>query len=326
MEAVAYTSKATSKMGKIDNGSSIFDHRTDEKNHRMTISMHLGHCEWNNAKINILDTPGFLDLLGDARSALRVVETAVILVDAHSGVQVGTELVSSLVDEAKTSRVIFVNGMDKENVDFEETLSKMREAYGTAVAPLVIPIGTGAGFIGVIDLITKDAYKYTREGNGIGEKIEIPAELVQMVDTYRQSLMESVAETSEELMNLYFEHGELTDAELRDGLSKGVAEGNVYPLIAGSALLNMGIDQFLTKIVNLCPSAESRKEEAVLSGDSESLIVTGVQEPLSAFVFKTLSEEHLGEINCVRVFCGKLTTGTDVINTVRGNNERVGNM
>lgn len=326
MEAVAYTSKATSRMGKIDNGSSIFDHRADEKNHRMTISMHLGHCEWNNVKINILDTPGFLDFLGDARSALRVVETAVILVDAHSGVQVGTELVSSLVDEAKVSRVIFVNGMDKENVDFEETLSKMRDAYGTSVAPLVIPIGTGAGFIGVVDLVTRDAFKYAREGNGIGEKIEIPADLVKTVDTLRQSLMESVAETSEELMNLYFEHGELTDAELRDGLSKAVAEGNVCPLIAGSALLNIGIDQFLTKIVNLCPSAESRKEVTVMDGDSESLIATGVQEPLSAFVFKTLTEEHLGEINCVRVFGGRLTTGTDVINTVRGNTERVGNM
>lgn len=326
MEAVAYTSKATSRMGKIDNGSSIFDHRADEKKHRMTISMHLGHCEWSNAKINILDTPGFLDLLGDARAALRVVETAVILVDAHSGVQVGTELVSSLVDEAKVSRVIFVNGMDKENVDFEETLTKMRDAYGTSVAPLVIPIGTGAGFTGVVDLVTRDAFKYTREGNGIGEKIEIPADLVKTVDTLRQSLMESVAETSEELMNLYFEHGELTDAELRDGLSKGVAEGNVCPLIAGSALLNIGIDQFLTKIVNLCPSAESRKELTVMEGDSESLITTGVQEPLSAFVFKTLTEEHLGEINCVRVFGGKLTTGTDVVNTVRGNTERVGNM
>lgn len=326
MEAVAYTSKATSRMGKIDNGSSIFDHRADEKKHRMTISMHLGHCEWSNAKINILDTPGFLDLLGDARAALRVVETAVILVDAHSGVQVGTELVSSLVDEAKVSRVIFVNGMDKENVDFEDTLTKMRDAYGTSVAPLVIPIGTGAGFTGVVDLVTRDAFKYAREGNGIGEKIEIPADLVKTVDTLRQSLMESVAETSEELMNLYFEHGELTDAELRDGLSKGVAEGNVCPLIAGSALLNIGIDQFLTKIVNLCPSAESRKEVTVIDGDSESLIATGVQEPLSAFVFKTLTEEHLGEINCVRVFGGKLHTGTDVINTVRGNTERVGNM
>jgi elongation factor G len=326
MEAIGLTSKATSKMGKVDNGSSIFDHRADEKHHKMTISMHLGHCEWNNAKINILDTPGFLDLLGDARAALRVVETAVILVDAHSGLQVGTELVSSLVDDAKISRVFFVNGMDKENVDFEETLIKIRDAYGTSVAPLVIPIGAGNSLIGVVDLVAREAYKYTREGNGIGEKIEIPADMVKTVDTFRQSLMESVAETSEELMNLYFEHGELTDEELRNGLSKGVAEGNVCPLIAGSALHNIGIDQFLTKIVNLCPSAESRKEVTVLDGDSESKISTGVQAPFSAFVFKTLSEEHLGEINCIRVFSGKLTTGMDIANTGRGNTERVGNM
>jgi elongation factor G len=326
MEAICFTSKATSKLGKIDSGSSIFDHRADEKNHKMTITMHLGHCEWNNAKINMLDTPGFLDFLGDARSALRVVETAVILVDAHSGVQVGTELVSSLVDEAKTSRVIFVNGMDKENVNFEEALEKIRDAYGTSVAPLVIPIGTGNGFTGVVDLVSREAYKYTREGNGAGEKIDIPADLVKTVDTLRQSLMESVAETSEELMNQYFEHGELSDAELRDGLSKGVAEGNVCPLIAGSALLNIGIDQLLTKIVNLCPSAQTRKEVPVLESDTESVMSTGEQAPLSAFVFKTISEEHLGEINCVRVFSGKLATGNDVSNSGRGTTERIGNM
>ncbi len=326
MEAVAFTSKATSKMGKVDNGSSIFDHRADEKNHKMTITMHLGHCEWNNVKINMLDTPGFLDLLGDARAALRVVETAVILVDAHSGVQVGTELVSQLVDNAKVSKVFFVNGIDKENVDFEEILEKIRDAYGTSVAPLVIPIGSGVSFSGVIDLVSRDAYKYTRDGNGIGEKIQIPSEMVKTVDTLRQALMESVAETSEELMNLYFEHGELSDTELREGLSKGVAEGTVFPLIAGSAQCNIGVDQFLTKVVNLCPSAASRKEVAVLEGDTESVISTGEQAPFSAFVFKTLSEEHLGEINCVRVFSGRATTGTDVLNVGRGNTERIGNM
>ena len=306
LEAACFTSKSTSKLGKVDNGSSIFDNRSDEKERKMTISMHVGFCEWKDNKINFLDTPGFLDFLNDAKAALRVVETAIILVDAVDAIQVGTELVSSYVDGSGLPRMFFVNGMDKENADFQKTLDAVKSAYGTSVAPLVIPISAGASFKGVVDLVAREAYEYTRDGNGIGNKIEIPADMKDIVDSLRQSLMESVAETDEDLMNKYFEAGELTDEELRAGLAKGVASGSVHPLLVGSALLNIGIDQLLTKIVNLCPSAESHKEVEVTENGETKTIPCQESGPLAAFIFKTISEEHLGEINVARVFSENL--------------------
>ncbi|MBN1760030.1 MAG: elongation factor G [Chitinispirillaceae bacterium] len=326
LENVCFTAKATSKLGKVDNGSSIFDARADEKERKMTISMHAGFCEWKDNKINILDTPGFLDFLGDARAALHVVETAVVLIDAADGIQVGTEIVSTFMDSVKVSRVFFVNGCDKENADFGKTLDAMKGSFGTAVAPIVIPIGKGAAFKGVIDLVSKEAFEYTRDGDGNGKKIDIPAEMNDQVEELRQALMESVAETDEELMNNYFENGALTDEEIRKGLKAGVLSGTVFPVIAGCALHNVGVDQLLTKIVNLCPSAESRTEMTVLEGDEEKQVPCSENGPATAFVFKTISEEHLGEINIVRVFSGKLKTGTDMVNATKGSGERVGSM
>lgn len=326
LEAACFTAKATQKMGKVDNGSSIFDNRADEKEHKMTISTHVGFCEWNDKKINFLDTPGFLDFLGDTKAALRVVETAVILVDAVDGIQVGTELVSTYVDEAGLPRMFFVNSMDKENVDFEKTLNSIKEAYGTGVAPIVIPVSSGQSFNTIVDLVAREAYQYSADGSGIGKKIDIPSEMSGQVDSLRQALMESIAETNEELMNKYFEAGELSDIEIREGLANGVASGSIHPLLAGSGLLNIGIDQLLTKIVNLCPSAQSRKEVEVLENNETKTIPCSENGPAASFVFKTLSEEHLGEVNVVRVFSGKLTTGTDMSNTGRGISERLGNM
>ena len=171
LEAASFVSKATSKLGRVDNGSSNFDTRNDEKERRMTISTHLGYCEWKDAKINFLDTPGFLDFLGETKAALRVVETAVILVDAADAIQVGTELVSRNVDEVKVARLFFMNSMDKENADFDKTLDALKEAYGVSVAPLIIPIGQGPSFKGIINLITKEAFEYQAGGSGIGNKI-----------------------------------------------------------------------------------------------------------------------------------------------------------
>jgi elongation factor G len=326
LEAACFTSKGTAKLNKVDNGTSIFDARSDEKERRMTITMKLGFCEWNNAKVNFLDTPGFLDLQGDAKAALRVVESAVILVSALDGVQVGTELMSRFVEESKTPKLFFANGMDRDNVDFEKTVANLKEAYGASVAALTFPIGTGSGFRGIVDIVNKDAYEYVRDGSGIGKKIEIPADLAVEVDALRASLMETVAETDEGLMNKYFENGELSLDEIKQGLSNGFCAGTVSPLVCGSALFNMGIDVLLNTIVNVCPSPLSRKEVEVVDGDDRKNIAISDSMPAAAFVFKTISEEHIGDFNCVRVFCGKLTTGKDITNVSRNASERISNM
>jgi elongation factor G len=327
LEAACFTAKATLKLGKVNNGTSIFDNRPDEKERKMTISMHAGFCEWQETKINILDTPGFLDFLGDAKAALRVVESAVVLIDAQDGIQVGTELVVRLIDEAKIPRIFFMNSMDKENANFPGTLDALKAAYGTSVAPVTIPLGFGAAFKGVVDLISREAFEYSRDGNGIGNPVPLPADLAPTVDEFRGALMESIAESDEDLMAKYFDNGVLTDEELRRGLSKGFAGGTVQPLFCGCAAPNMGVDRLLSAIAVICPSAASRTEVEALNDDDQPVMAPCTETaPAAAFVFKTISEEHLGEFNLVRVFSGKLATGHDVNNCRKRQAERIGNM
>ena len=326
MEAVCYTSKGTSRLGKVANGSSIFDNRPDEKERRMTISMAAGFCEWNNAKVNFLDTPGFLDLASDVKAALRVVESAVVLIDGASGIQVGTEISLRHLNDHKMPRLFFINGMDRENAGFERTLDAIQELYKNSVAPIFYPIGASGTFRGIIDLITQEAYEYVREGNGIAKKIEVPAEASDAVAQMRVKLMEAVAETDEALMTSYFDKGILTPDELRGGLVKGVAQGLIHPVMCGSATLNMGIDLFLNAVVSYCPSAATRTTVEVEEGGARQSVPCSATGPLMGFVFKTISEEHIGEFNLVRVFSGKLTTGTEVYNVGRSSTEKVGNM
>lgn len=326
LEAACLTAKAIAKVGKVSAGTSTFDTRADEKERKMTISTHLGFCEWNENKINVLDTPGFLDYLGEAKAALRVAETAVMLIDAADGIQVGTELVSRYVDEVKIAKLFFVNGMDKDNANFDKTLSAIKETYGSSAAPLTIPIGKGAEFKGVIDLVTKEAFEYAREGDGAGKKIEIPKEMQDDVNNLRIELMESIAETDESLMNKYLDEGELSDDEIRQGIAKGVLDGAIFPVLAGSGLLNVGVDQLLTKITNLCPSAASRNVIDIIEGEDHKSINIKADDATTAFVFKTVSEEHLGELNFTRIFSGKITTGAELANVGRGTTERIGNM
>jgi elongation factor G len=326
MEAFCYTTKGTARLNKVVNGTSIFDTRSDEKERKMTISMKLGFCEWNNCKINVLDTPGFLDLQGDAKAALRVVESAVVLISAIDGIQVGTELMSRFIEQAKMPKLFFVNGMDKENADFQKTIDSLKEGYGNSVALLCLPIGSAASFKGVIDLVNKEAFEYTKEGSGLGKKIDIPADLANKVDSLRSTLMESVAETDEALMNKYFENGELTMEELKLGLAKGFTAGTIFPVLCGSATLNIGTDVLLNSITTMCPSPAARAQVDVIKDDKTEPVACGETQPFAALVFKTISEEHVGDFNCIRVFSGKITTGKDVVNVNKSGSERIGNM
>jgi elongation factor G len=216
--------------------------------------------------------------------------------------------------------------MDKENVEPSKAVTSVTDVFGTSAVPVQIPIGTGPGFKGMVDLITRDAWEYAKEGTGIGSKVAPPADLKDEIDSARAALMESVAETDEELMNKYFENGELSIEDLRKGLAKGFAAGSIFPILFGSATNNMGTDLFLDTVMNICPSPEQRKEVEVVEDDQKKTIPCSAGQPTYAFVFKTISEEHIGEFNCVRIFSGKLTTGKDCVNVTRGGAERMGNM
>ncbi|MCF7709273.1 MAG: elongation factor G [Verrucomicrobia bacterium] len=326
MEALSFISKATPRLGRVDNDTSNFDYRHDEKERKMSVSMALGHCEWKDTKVNLIDTPGFLDLIGDTLAALSVVESAVVLVDAPTGVQVGTEIIFRHLNERNLPRLFFINGMDRENANFDAALESLQEFYHTSVAPVQIPIGSGAGFKGVVDLISKEAFEYTPEGDGKGKKVEIPQELAERVQSMRVTLMESVAETDEELMDKYFEAGELSTEELKQGIAKGTADGSVYPVFCGSALKNMGADLLLDAMVDLTPSAASRNKAQMLEGDETKEVDCAPDGKPVGFVFKVISEEHIGEFSLVRVFSGKIANGADIFNSVQNITERPVNM
>ena len=326
MEAFCYTTKGTNRLGKVANGTSIFDSRHDEKERKMTISMGVGFCEWKDTKLNLLDTPGFLDFMVDVRSAIRVSESAVILVDAVAGVQVGTECVLRYVNEGALPRFFVVNGMDKENTNFEQVVTGLKELCGNAVVPIQLPIGAGAQFKGVVDLISKEAYEYKREGDGLGKKIDVPAALADQVQAFRVTLMESAAETDEALMNAYFDKGELTPDEIKKGLAAGVASGSIFPVMCASATANMGTDLLLDTLVRYAPSAATCKEVTTMEGTTEKQVPCNPSGPLMGLVFKTISEEHIGEFNLVRVYSGKVTVGTEVQNVTRNSGEKTGNL
>lgn len=326
LEALCFTSKGTTRLGKVSNGTSNFDTRPDEKERRMTLSMALGFCEWKDTKLNFLDTPGFLDLVGDVNAALTVTEASVVLVDAVSGIQVGTEIVLRLSGNAKVHPLFFINGLDKENTKFEAVFHDLQEHYKTSLAPIQIPIGSGPSFKGIVDLVTMEACEYTRDGSGVAVKTSIPADMMEEVEKWRVTLMEAVAETDEAVMNVYFDKGTLSADELKKGIAKGVLEGTLQPLLCGSGLLNMGTDLLLDAVVSYCPSASSRTEVIATDGTEEKVLPCKASAPLTAFVFKTISEEHIGEFNLVRVFSGKLSTGTEVQNCTHNIVEKPGNM
>ncbi len=326
MEALCFTAKATSRLGKVANGTSTFDSREDEKERRMTISMGVGFCEWKETKLNFLDTPGFLDLAGDVKAAVRVVESAVVLVDAVSGIQVGTESALRYVNEGKLPHFFLINGMDKENAHFTQTVEAIKEIVGSGLAPLQLPLGAGSGFKGIVDLISQEAYEYKREGDGMGKKTSLPAELADAVRALRVTLMEAVAETDEALLNAYFEKGELSPDEIKSGLANGLAAGTIHPLLCASATLNVGVDLVMDAIVQYSPAAATRTSVEVKDGESVKSIPCSVGSPLGAFVFKTISEEHIGEFNVIRVFSGKMIMGTEVQNNTRNTTEKPGNM
>ncbi len=326
LEAMTFTTQGSTRLGRTDQGSSMYDTRADEIERRMTIGLKTSFVEWNKRKINVLDTPGFIEFLGEAKSALRVVESAVVLIDAMDGIQVGTEQVSKYIDEAGVPRLFFVNKMDKENANFDGVLKMLVEAYGTGVAPIQIPMGQSASFNGIIDLITMEAYTYG-SGNGIGTKEPIPDALKARAGELRAKLMEAVAESDEALMTKFFEAGELSNDELLKGLLAGISSGSIFPVLCGSAVNNVGTDLLLNTICNLCPAANSRKEAKVLlDNGSESTIPLGPDQPLAAFVYKTIADEHMGMITFLRVFSGSLKAGDEEQNTVTNTSERMSAM
>lgn len=320
-EALLYSTKAVERFGKVDDGTSTMDYDPEEIKRKISIGTSIAPLEYRDTKVNILDTPGFFDFVGEVKGALRAADAAAIVVCAVSGVEVGTEKAWGYTEEQNLPRVIIVNKMDRENANFDGAVNALREKFGVSVIPVQVPIGSAEKFQGIVDVLKNKAYVF--EGGKMVEK-PVPADLAAKVDEYKSMLVESVAETDDELLTKYLDGQELTAEELLNGARRGTINGQLVPVIAVSSLKNIGITNLLDVFTEFLPSPVDRGEIAgVKEGEKRK---PSDAEPFSALVFKTMADPFVGKLTLFRVFSGVIKSDSQVFNSSKGKSERIGQL
>jgi len=323
-ETMLFNSKAIERIGKVEEGNTVSDFDAEEIKRQISISMSALPVEWKNSKINILDTPGYFDFVGEVISSLRVAEGAVLLVDASAGIEVGTEKGWEYTSERNMPRIIFVNKMNRENADFFKVVDQLRETYGVSIAPFQVPIGEGEDFKGIINVVDMKAREYS--GNGCKD-IDIPEGYESKIEPIREMVMEAVAETDDELMMKFFDGEAFTEEEIHEGLRKGVLSGKIIPVLCGSTGSNIGVETLMDTLVDYLPSpkdgAELMAEDK--EGNSVEKKITG-DDKFSALVFKTVADPYVGKISLFKVMTGELTSDKALYNVNKEEKEKYGNI
>ncbi len=325
-EAMLFLGGAVDRFGKVDDGTSTMDYDPDEVKRKISINASVAPVEWNGHKINLIDTPGYSDFVGEVVGALRIADAAMVLVDAVSGVEVGTELTWRHADESKLPRMVVINRMDRENANFDKALGSIREVFGNHAVAAQLPIGEGDKFRGVADIIHMKAFiSSDASGKNIAES-PIPDELADAAQDLREKLIEYAAESDEELLNKYLEGEELTQEEFERGLAAGVADGSVVPVFCASGLRMVGVKPLMDSIVTLLPSPVAHGAVMGRLPDSEDQIERRPDEaePFSALVFKTMADPYVGKITMFRVYSGVVKSDSQVYNASKDRAERFG--
>lgn len=322
-EALLYVTKVTNRMGKVEDGNTVSDFDKEEKDRQVSIGTSVVPIEFEDTKINFLDTPGYFDFVGEVYGGLRVASGAVVVIDSSSGIEVGTEKVWKYLEQRSLPRVIVLNKMDKENVKFDVLLEELREKFGKKVVPFALPIGEGESFKGYVDIVDRQG-RLIEEMDNV--KIEVPEDLVDKVEELRGILMESVAETDELLLDKFFNGEEFTYEEVSNGLKNAVLAGEVVPVIVSCATKAMGIKCMMHMIKEYLPnSGDTGDVTGMVDGKVTPRKVTSTQ-PLSAFVFKTIVDPFVGKITLFKVMSGVMKKDTEAYNDVNRETERIGNI
>ncbi len=323
LEAMLFTSGAATRMGKVEDGNTVSDFEPEEVKKGISVSLAMAPVEWNGVKINVLDAPGYADFVGDVRSAIRAADAVLVVVSAVDGVEVQTQVVWELAVEAGLPRAILVNKLDRERASFERTLEQLVQAFGLQVAPLQLPLGEEHEFEGVADLLSRKAYRYASGPKA--DEGDWPEDIAGKADPYREKLMEAVAEADDSLLEKYLEEGELSEKEILHGVKAGFAEARIAPVLLGAAAKPIGVDRLLTFVAEEFASPADRHPVTVLAkGGEEKERACHSSQPLTALVFKTVSDPYVGHITMFRVFSGKLRPDSGVFNATKGTEERVG--
>ena len=320
-EAILFAAGAITRLGKVDDGSTTSDYDPDEVKRKISINLAMLPCQWKETKINLIDTPGYSDFVGEVKAAIRVSEGAVIVVCAASGVEVGTEQVWAYSQEANLPRLIFINKMDRENADFYKTLEQIQSKFGTKCIPLQLPIGAHNDFQGIVDLLTKKSY--TRSPI---KEAEIPSSLQDQASSFREKLVEAVAETDDRLIEKYLDGEELSSEELKNGLREGVARGKIVPVLVGSAIQNAGITSLLDAIHSYLPSPKEQKVLIATDSGKQETIEPSQDAPLAALVFKTSADPYVGKLTYFRVYTGAIDSNSQAWSATRSGIERIGQL
>jgi len=319
-EAILFNAKVINRLGKVSDGSTTSDYDPSEQKRSMSISLSMLPYIWKENKINLMDTPGYPDFVGEVKSAIRVSEGAVVVVCCASGVEVGTEMVWSYCEEINLPRIIFLNKMDRENVDFNKVVNQIQTKFGRKCLPMQLPIGSHTTFQGVIDLLKMKSYTGTDAKEG-----EVPANLKAQADELRGKLAEAIAETDDKLLEKYLGGEELTVEELQKGLRQGVISGKIIPIMAGTGLQNVAVFPLMDAIVNLLPAPKEFKVTVVREGKTLEL-EPDPKAPLAALVFKTSADPYVGKLTYFRVYTGTFTSNSQVWNVNRAEPERIGQL
>lgn len=326
VEAMLFASGSIDRLGRVDDGTTTTDYEPEEIARKITISSSISFCTWNGFRINLVDTPGFINFLEDTRGCLRGVDGAVVIVSALSGVKAETQKIWKYASEFEIPRIVFVNKMDKENANFSRALGELEKSFGKDALPMQLPIGSGEGFKGIVDLIKMKALIFD---NGKSKESDIPSDMIPEAEEYRKNLIEKIAESDDALLEKYLEGGTLTAEEIIKGIKEGALTKRFIPVTCGSALRNTGVSQLLDSVILCLPSPSEMARISPVKGknpkDGKEVERKPLQtEPLSAYVFKTIADPFAGRLSIFRVFSGSLKADSNILNTSTGAKERIG--
>ncbi len=313
-ENMLFQAKAISRLGKVDEGTTTSDYEPEETKRKISINLSLLPFEWNKTKVNLIDSPGYPDFVGEVKASLRAADGAVVVVSAAGGVEVGTELVWKYADDRALPRILFVNKIDRENADFFKTVEQLQSMFGRKCVPIQLPIGAESKFEGVVDLISKAA--------------KPPQSLADKVASFREKLVESVAETDDTLITKYLEGTELTEDEIRRALRAATINGKLVPVLAGSALQSKGIAELMESILNYLPSPRDKGKVTAKNPQTQQdeEVEPDESAPLAALVFKTTADPYVGKLTYLRVYSGVIKSDSSVWNATKKRAERIGQL
>jgi len=323
--AMLFDAGMVNRLGRVDDGTTVTDFDEEEIARKHTLASSLAFAEWNKAKINLIDTPGFGNFLADAHAALRVADGALVVVDAVAGVEVQTEKVWEFCDELELPRFVVLNRFDRERASLGRSLESLHGVFGRTVIPIQYPLGEEKAFRGVVDLLSMKAYTFEPDGSGKLTQGPIPADAAGEVNAAREALVEMVAEADDSLMEKFFEAGSLTQEELVAGLRSAVIARRVFPLLCTSSTLNVGIQALLDGTLAYLPSPAERSVKGS-KGGSEVLVKASDQDPYAVLIWKTVADPFAGRISMFRVMSGTIRSDSTVHNLTKESPERLGHL